>query len=146
MHKNKLIFCALGLFLPGSGLNVFYLKGLRNIWAWLQLLCLFAGILGWKLLGASDMSSALGWVLATAGFISLEASWLTTITFGLRLDEKWDAQFNSQSDQKSESGWLVVLCVILSLMIGAAVMMSGLAIAFEQHFLSQLEAAKQISQ
>ena len=88
MHKNKLIFCALGLFLPGSGLNVFYLKGLRNIWAWLQLLGLFSGILGWKLLGASDMSSALGWVLATAGFISLEASWLTTITFGLRLDEK----------------------------------------------------------
>lgn len=146
MHKNKLIFCSLGLLLPGSGLNIFYLKGLGNIWAWLQMLGLFAGILGWKLLGASDMSSALGWVLASAGFISLEASWLTTITFGLRPDEKWDAAFNNQSSQKSESGWLVILCVILSLMIGAAVMMSGLAIAFEQHFLSQFEAAKKISQ
>ena len=146
MHKNKLILCSLGLLLPGSGLNIFYLKGLNNIWAWLQMIGLFAGILGWKMLGASEMSSALGWILATAGFISLEASWLTTITFGLRPDEKWDAQFNSQSKQKNESGWLVILCVIVSLMIGAAVMMSGLAIAFEQHFISQIEAARKISQ
>jgi hypothetical protein len=146
MHKNKLIFCSLGLLLPGSGLNVFYLKGLGNIWGWLQITGLFAGILGWNLLGASEMSSAIGWVLATAGFISIEASWLTTITFGLRPDERWDAQFNPQSAHKNKSGWLVILCVILSLMIGATVLMSGLAIAFEKHFLSQLEEAKKISQ
>lgn len=146
MHKNKLFFCALGLFAPGTGLNVFYLKGLGNIWAWAHLVALFGGILGWKLLGASDMSSALGWVLATAGFITLEASWLTTIVFGLRPDEKWDAQFNSHSNQTSNSNWLVILCVIFSLMIGAAVMMTGLAVAFEQHFLSQFEEAKKISQ
>ncbi len=92
------------------------------------------------------MSSALGWILAAYGFISLQASWLTTIVYGLRPDEKWDAQFNSDSPQKSESGWLVVLCVIISLMVGAAVLMSGLAIAFEQHFISQFEEAKKISQ
>jgi hypothetical protein len=107
---------------------------------------LFAGILGWMLLGASDMSSALGWILVAVGFISVEASWLTTIVFGLRPDEKWDAQFNANSGQKSASGWLVILCVIASLMIGAAILMIGLAIAFEQHFLSQFEAAKKISQ
>jgi hypothetical protein len=146
MHKNKLIFCALGLIFPGSGFNIFYLKGLRNIWAWLHLFALFAGILGYQLLGASEMSSALGWVMAAAGFISLEASWLTTIVYGLRPDEKWDAQFNTQSNKKNNSTWLVVLTVILSLMIGAAVMMTGLAIAFEQHFISQYEAAQKISQ
>ena len=146
MHKNKLLFCALGLSAPGTGLNVFYLKGLLNIWAWLHMLGLFCGILGWKLLGASEMSSALGWVLAAYGFISLIASWLTTIVFGLRPDEKWDAQFNSNSLQKSESGWLVILCVTLSLMIGAAFMMVGLAIAFEQHFISQFEESRKISQ
>jgi hypothetical protein len=136
----------LGLLAPGTGLNVFYLKGLLNIWAWLHMLGLFCGILGCKLLGASEMSSALGWVLAAYGFISLMASWLTTIVFGLRPDEKWDAQFNSNSLQKSESGWLVILCVILSLMIGAAFMMVGLAIAFEQHFISQFEESRKISQ
>ena len=146
MHKNKLLFCALGLLAPGTGLNVFYLKGLLDIWAWLHMVGLFSGILGWKLLGASGMSSALGWFLAAYGFISLMASWLTTIVFGLRPDEKWDAQFNANSTQKSDSGWLVILCVILSLMIGAAFMMIGLAIAFEQHFLSQFEEARKISQ
>lgn len=146
MHKNKLLFCALGLLAPGTGLNVLYLKGLSNMWAWLQMCALFAGVLGWKLLGASGMSSTLGWILATAGFIAIEASWLTTIVFGLRPDEKWDAQFNAQSSVQSQSGWLVVLCVIVSLMLGAAVLMSGLAIAFEQHFISQFEAAKKISQ
>jgi hypothetical protein len=146
MHKNKLLFCALGLLAPGTGLNVLYLKGLGNMWAWLQMCALFAGVLGWKLLGASGMSSTLGWILATAGFIAIEASWLTTIVFGLRPDEKWDAQFNAQSSVQSQSGWLVVLCVIASLMLGAAVLMSGLAIAFEQHFISQFEAAKKISQ
>ena len=146
MHKNKLIFCALGLFFPGTGFNVFYLKGLGSPWAWLQMASLFAGILGWMLLGASDMSSALGWILVAAGFIALEASWLTTIVLGLRPDERWDAQFNANSGQKSASGWLVILCVIASLMIGAAILMIGLAIAFEQHFLSQFEAAKKISQ
>jgi hypothetical protein len=146
MHKNKLLFCALGLFFPGTGFNVFYLKGLGSPWAWLQMVSLFAGILGWMLLGASDMSSALGWILVAVGFIAIEASWLTTIVFGLRPDEKWDAQFNANSGQKNASGWLVVLCVIASLMIGAAILMIGLAIAFEQHFLSQFEAAKRISQ
>jgi TM2 domain-containing membrane protein YozV len=146
MHKNKLIFCALGLILPGSGFNIIYLKGLRNIWAWLHMLALFAGVLGYQLLSATEMSSALGWLMATAGFISLEASWLTTIVYGLRPDEKWDAQFNAHSEKKNDSNWLVVFTVILSLMIGAAVMMTGLAIAFEQHFISQYEEAQKISQ
>ena len=145
MHKNKLIFCALGLFTP-LGLNVFYLKGLKNPWAWLQLFSFFAGILGYKLLAASDMSLALGWILATIGFISLEASWLTTIVYGLRPDDRWDAQFNPNSKRKNDSGWAVIICVILSLMIGAGVMMASLAIAFEQHFISQYEAARKISQ
>ena len=84
--------------------------------------------------------------MVSAAFISLQSSWLTTIVYGLRPDEKWDAQFNPGSGQQSNSGWLVVLCVIISLMVGAAVLMSGLAIAFEQHFLSQIEAARKISQ
>lgn len=110
------------------------------------MLGLFAGILGWKLLAASEMGSTIGWVGVTLGFISVQASWLTTIVYGLRPDEKWDSLFNPGSGQKNQSGWLVIVCVILSLMVGATVMMSSLAIAFEQHFLSQIEAARKISQ
>jgi len=89
-----------------------------------------------------------GWVLLTFGFIAIEASWLTTITFGLRPDEKWDAQFNPgiTKNQRTQSGWPVILTVIFSLVLGAGIMMTFLAIAFEQFFISQLLEAKKLSQ
>jgi hypothetical protein len=148
MKKSKLIFCALGLFIPGSGLNCFYLQGLKSFWAWSQLLALVGGILGWSLLKDAHFHSAPGWVLVTFGFIAIEASWLSTIAFGLRPDEKWDAQFNPgiPEDQRNQSGWLVVLCVIFSLVFGAGVMMTFLAISFEQFFISQIYEAKKLSQ
>ena len=92
--------------------------------------------------------SAPGWVLVTFGFIAIEASWLTTIAFGLRLDEKWDAQFNPgiEEHRRSRSGWLEILTVIFSLVFGAGVMMTFLAISFEQFFISQIYEAKKLSQ
>lgn len=148
MKKSKLLFCALGLFFPGSGLNCFYLQGIKSFWAWTQLLALIGGVIGWGLLKDARFISAPGWVLLTFGFIALEASWLTTITFGLRPDEKWDAQFNPgiAEQDRSQSGWLVILTVIFSLVLGVGVMMTFLAIAFEQFFISQLQEARKLSQ
>ena len=148
MKKSKLLFCALGLFFPGSGLNCFYLQGIKSFWAWTQLLALIGGVIGWGLLKDARFISAPGWVLLTFGFIALEASWLTTITFGLRPDEKLDAQFNPgiAEQDRSQSGWLVILTVIFSLVLGAGIMMTFLAIAFEQFFISQLQEARKLSQ
>jgi hypothetical protein len=148
MKNSKLIFCALGFFFPGSGLNCFYLQGLKSFWAWAQLFSLIGGITGWIILKDAHFDSAPGWVLITFGFIAIEASWLTTITFGLRLDEKWDAQFNPgiEDSHRTRSGWPVILTVIFSLVLGAAVMMTFLAISFEQFFISQLHEARKLSQ
>jgi hypothetical protein len=104
------------------------------------------GILGWIALVNYQMVSTFGWIGVALGFISLLASWLTSITYGLRPDTKWDAQFNASSGKVSQSGWLVILCVIISLMVGAFVLMAGLAIAFEQFFISQIEEARKLSQ
>ena len=145
-HKSKLIFCALSALLPSTGLNWLYLKGIRSPWFVLQLLALILGIMGWMALANHQMGSTLGWIFVSIGFIGLLSSWLTCITFGLRPDEKWDAQFNPNSLKKSNSGWLVILCVIASLMLGAFVLMAGLAIAFEQFFAWQIEEARKISQ
>jgi high-affinity Fe2+/Pb2+ permease len=46
----------------------------------------------------------------------------------------------------TKSGWPVVLTVIFSLVFGAGVMMTFLAIAFEQFFISQLVEARKLSQ
>jgi len=148
MKKSKLIFCLLGLFFPGTGLNCFYLQGIKSFWGWTQFFALFGGFVGWGLLKDAHFISGPGWVLLTFGFIAIEASWLTTITFGLRPDEKWDAQFNPgiAEHERSQSGWLVILTVIFSLVLGAGVMMTFLAIAFEQFFISQLQEARKLSQ
>jgi hypothetical protein len=148
MKNSKLIFCALGFFFPGSGLNCFYLQGLKYFWAWTQLFALIGGIAGWTILKNANFLSAPGWILITFGFIAIEASWLTTIAFGLRPDEKWDAQFNPgiEEQRRTQSGWPVILTVIFSLVLGAAVMMTFFAISFEQFFISQLHEARKLSQ
>ncbi len=104
--------------------------------------------MGYWLLQQNTSSSGAAWFLLILGFIAIEASWLTTIAFGLRPDEKWDAQFNTEvkDNQKTESGWPVVISVILSLILGAGVMMIFLAIGFEQFFMYQIEEARKISQ
>ena len=144
MKRSKFIFCALGILFPGTGFNCFYLLGFKSFWAWAQLFSLIGGIGGWLLLKAEHFHSAPGWILLTLGFIAMEASWLTTIAFGLRADEKWDAQFNPAG--KSKSGWPTILTVIFSLVFGAVVMMTFLAVSFEQFFISQIAEAKKLSQ
>ena len=144
MKRSKFIFCALGILFPGTGFNCFYLLGFKSFWAWAQLFSLIGGIGGWLLLKAAHFHSAPGWILLTLGFIAMEASWLTTIALGLRADEKWDAQFNPAG--KSKSGWPTVLTVIFSLVFGAGVMMTFLAVSFEQFFISQIAEARKLSQ
>ncbi len=146
--RSKLMFCALGLFFPGTGLNCFYLRGIKNFWAWAQFFALISGVLGFWLLQLNTSSSGAAWFLLILGFIAIEASWLSTIVFGLRPDEKWDQQFNAdtKNNEKTESGWPVVITIILSLILGAGVMMTFLAIGFEQFFVYQIEEASKISQ
>lgn len=146
MHKSKLIVCALSTFLPGTGLNWLYLKGSKSPWFYLSLAGLILGLLGWEQLAKTEMSSAMGWIGVTLGTVALLASWITALAYGLRPDERWDAQFNKNSNQLSNSGWLVILCLIVALLVGAFVLMAGCAIAFEQFFISQIEAAREISQ
>jgi uncharacterized membrane protein len=88
----------------------------------------------------------MGWVLAFPGAVSMLAAFLAAIVYGLRPDEKWDAQFNAHTDQQSRSGWTVIFVVIFSLLIGAFLLMTGLALSFQTYFESQIEAAKAISQ
>ena len=144
--KSKLVVCLLSLFLPGTGLHWLYLKGKSSPWFYLQLIALLVGVWGWFELAHTEKESLLGWFAVALGHISLLTSWLCTLVYGLRLDERFDAQFNSGSSQKNHSGWLIIICMIIALMVGAFVLMSGLAIAFEQYFISQVEAAKEISQ
>jgi len=48
--------------------------------------------------------------------------------------------------QATQSRWPTILTVIFSLILGAGVMMTFLAISFEQYFVSQITEARKISQ
>jgi hypothetical protein len=144
--KSKLISCSISTFLPGTGLHWLYLYGFKSKWFYLQIACLLFGIWGWFELAQTEKESLMGWVAVILGEASILASWLATFAFGLRPDDKFDAQFNADTETKNQSGWLIILCVIFALMVGAFFLMSGLAIAFEQYFNMQIEAARKISQ
>ncbi|NKJ51252.1 hypothetical protein CIC12_31940 [Burkholderia sp. SG-MS1] len=144
--RSKTITAALAFLLGSLGAHRFYLYGNRDIFGWAHLLGTLIGIPGVMLLVASERASILGWVLAFPGAVSLLAAFLAAIVYGLRPDEKWDAQFNAQTQRKSRSGWTVVFVVIFSLLIGAFLLMTGLALSFQTYFESQVEAAKAISQ
>jgi hypothetical protein len=98
------------------------------------------------LLVVTARTSELGWILTIPGAVSLLAAFLAAIVYGLRPDQKWDAQFNAGSEKRSRSGWTVVFIVIFSLFIGAMLLMGGLALAFQTYFESQIDATKSLSQ
>ncbi|NPT38153.1 NINE protein [Paraburkholderia xenovorans] len=144
--RSKTMTAALAFFFGSLGAHRFYLYGKRDIYGWAHVIGMLIGIPGAMLVVASDRASMLGWMLALPGAVSLLAAFLAAIVYGLRPDEKWDAQFNAQTQRKSRSGWTVIFVVIFSLLIGAFLLMTGLAISFQTYFEGQVQAAKALSQ
>ncbi|MFC0398701.1 NINE protein [Paraburkholderia rhizosphaerae] len=144
--RSKTITAALAFFFGSLGAHRFYLYGGRDLFGWAHIVGTLIGVPGLLLLMATQRASLLGWVLVVPGAISLLAAFLAAMVYGLRPDEKWDAQFNAHSERYSESGWTVVFVVIFSLLIGAFLLMTGLALTFQTYFESQVEAAKSLSQ
>lgn len=144
--RSKTLTAALAFLVGSLGAHRFYLFGKRDPYGWAHVLGTLMGIPGVMLLVASQRASILGWVLAFFGAVSVLSAFLAAIVYGLRPDEKWDAQFNAHTQRRSRSGWTVIFVVIFSLFVGAFLLMTGLALSFQTYFESQVEAAKTISQ
>ena len=135
--RSKTLTALLAFLFGTLGAHRFYLYGWRDLFGWAHVIGTTLGIPGVFLLIASERTSALGWVLAVPGAVSLLAAFLAAIVYGLRPDQKWDAQFNAGQTSRSRSGWGVIFVVIFSLFIGALLLMSGLAVTFQTYFESQ---------
>jgi len=144
--RSKTLTAALAFLFGSIGLHRFYLYGLRDKYGWAHIVGIVMGAFGYLLLAATERGSLLGWMLALPGAVSLLAAFLSAIVYGLRPDAKWDAQFNTHTDRQSRSGWTVIFVVIFSLLIGAFLLMTGLALTFQTYFEGQVEAAKTLSQ
>ncbi|MBN4665514.1 hypothetical protein HUS70_13125 [Pandoraea nosoerga] len=133
-YKSKTLTAGLAMLFGTLGLHRFYLYGLRDRFGWAHVVGSACGVAGWGLLVTSELRSPAGWVLAILGAISLFSAFLAAIVYGLRPDERWDAQFNTSAHRKSRSGWTAVIIVAVSLFVGAMLMMVGLAVAFQTYF------------
>lgn len=144
--RSKTLTALLAFLFGSVGAHRFYLNGGRDLFGWAHMIGTALGIPGVMLLDATQRSSALGWALAVPGAISLLAAFLAAIVYGLRPDQKWDAQFNPGQTRRSRSGWGVVFVVIFSLFIGALLLMAGLAVTFQTYFESQGGLTNSLSQ
>lgn len=133
-HKSKTLTAGLAMLFGTLGLHRFYLYGVRDRFGWAHIVGSACGVAGWGLLVTSDLTSEMGWVLTILGGISLFSAFLAAIVYGLRPDERWDAQFNPGAPRSTPSGWIAVIIVSLSLFVGAMLLMVGLAVSFQTYF------------
>jgi TM2 domain-containing membrane protein YozV len=103
-HKNKTLATLLASLLGGLGAHRFYLHGKKDFWAWVH-------VLGFPL--------------------SIFAGFIGALVIGLTPDEKWDAQYNADSGRSSDSGWAVIIIVILTFGLGGTALIASIARAFD---------------
>jgi TM2 domain-containing membrane protein YozV len=99
-HKNKTLATLFAFVLGGLGAHRFYLYGKKDTWAWAHLF-LFP-------------------LAVYAGFIE-------ALVIGLTPDEKWDATYNRDSGQQSESGWPLAVLLVLTVGLGAFAVIATIA-------------------
>ncbi|MBF8179303.1 TM2 domain-containing protein [Herminiimonas contaminans] len=103
-HKNKTLSTLLAALFGWLGLHRFYLYGKKDFWAWAHL--------------------AFPPLSVFAGFIG-------ALVIGLTPDEKWDAQHNADSGQISNSGWPVIVLVVLTFALGSTALIATIARGFD---------------
>ncbi len=149
MQKSKTLSTWLA-FLGGSlGLHRFYLHGFADGWGWLSPLPTLVGAFGLLRLRDAGLDDTLGALLVPWLGLMLVAGMLQAIVIGLTPDERWHQRFNpslNPSSSEGASGWLNVLGIALSLMVGATILMSTIAFAGQRYFEHQIEEAQKLSQ
>jgi hypothetical protein len=147
--KNKTLAAWL-TFLGGPlGLHRLYLFGLGDTLAWLLPIPTTLGLYGLERsmdYGVDDVLS--WWLLPLLGF-SIAGNSLMAIVYALMSKEQWNQKFNPESDIDSAAGqtqWLTIGVLVVSLMVGATSLLSGLVYSFQRYFETQIEEARKISQ
>ena len=103
-HKNKTFATLLAAVFGGLGAHRFYLHGKKDVWAWVHL-ALFP--------------------------LSVYAGFIEALVIGLTPDEKWDAEHNAGSGRQSNSGWPLVVLLVLTTGFGAIAVIATLARIFD---------------
>ncbi|MDB5840036.1 MAG: putative transrane protein [Herminiimonas sp.] len=125
-HKNKTFATFLAFAFGSLGFHRFYLCGLKDTWGWLHFLTLPLSLL--LLRTASGSGLMFAWAPL---ILSAIAAFIEALAIGVTPDEKWDARHNPHSGKQSDSGWLIALLLVLTLGVGATVLIAAIARAFD---------------
>ena len=144
-YRSKTLATWLGLLGGSFGLHRFYLYGLRDRLGWLHPWPTLLGLYGVHRMHEHGQDDQLAWLLIPVLGLMLAGTMLVAIIHGLTPDERWNARFNPEGPQH-RTGWTTVVAVVLSLLLGGAVLMATIAFSGQRYFEYQVEEAKKISQ
>lgn len=129
LHKNKTFATLLASVAGGIGAHRFYLFGLRDFWAWAHLVAVLLALL---LIAVKPDSPLL--FAGSPLLISVLAAFIEALVIGLTSDDKWDRRHNCASGHQSSSRWPLALILVLTLGVGAIVVIAAMARAFDLLF------------
>ena len=147
--KNKTLAAWLAFLGGPFGLHRFYLFGIWDTLGWLLPIPTALGMYGVQRVqefGLDDMAS---WLLIPLAGFCFAACALNAIVYALMTQETWNAKFNPGAPSDAAAGqtnWMTIGAIVLSLLIGATVLMSSIVFSFQRYFEYQIEEAQKISQ
>jgi hypothetical protein len=147
--KNKTLAVWLAFLGGPLGLHRFYLRGARDWLGWLLPIPTALGLYGIARVQRNGLDDPWSWVLIPLLGFTIAGCALTAIVYGLMTREKWNGRFNATAEPMSAAGgtnWFTIIGVVVSLMIGTAVLMASLVYSFQRYFEYQVEEGRKISQ
>lgn len=148
-YKSKTLATWVALIGGPLGLHRFYLHGAKDVWAWLFPLPTLLGLWGMARVDHLGQDDQLAWLLLPLLGLSVATAMLQAILIGLTPDERWHERFNpdlASNHAAPHSGWPVVLGIVISLFLGATVLMATIAFSSQRYFEHQVEEARKLSQ
>ena len=147
--KSKTLAAWLAFLGGPFGLHRFYLHGIGDWLGWLLPLPTLLGAYGVLRMNSLGQDDVLSWVLVPVLGFTVAGCCLTAIVYGLKKPEEWNARFNPSTAPDAPQGrtrWATIWAIVLSLMIGAAVLMTSIAMSFQAYFENQVEEGRKISE
>lgn len=121
-HKNKTFATLLALVLGGLGAHRFYLYGYKDVWAWIHFFTLPLSLI------ISSLYPGLPWLYtASLLLLSILSGFVEALVIGLKADALWDQRHNPDSGRQSDSNWPLALLLVLTLGVGAVVLIFAMS-------------------
>lgn len=147
--KNKTLAAWLAFVGGPLGLHRFYLHGLADLPGWLLPIPTALGLYGVERVQQFGQDDPYSWVLIPLAGFTIAGCALRAILYALMTPEAWNARFNPVAAADAAAGatrWGTIGAIVVSLLVGASVLMASIAFSFQRYFEYQIEEARKISQ